>query len=206
MYEINAVMPPKPRFSRDHLRAAALAIVDAEGAGALSMRRLAETLGTGAMTLYTYVRDREALDALVVEAAIRGTSWPTPTADWRADVAALAEATWIAIRGHPKVAPLILAQRGRHEALLAPAEALLAALARGGRSGEALLGAFRAVHGYIFGFAQIRLAGADDPAVAQVQALPPERFPRLAEAAHAAAATNLDAEFRLGLAVILAGL
>ncbi len=207
-------MPAKPRFTRAQLQAAALTLVDGQGLAALSMRTLAAALGTGPMTLYNYVHDRDALDALVVDAVMSEVRLPRPRADWQQDVRAIAEAMWRAARNHPNVVPLILTRRSLHEATLEPAEALLQALARGGRSGAALLVAFRTVSGFVAGFAQAQLAGplasgrdiAADPAVTRIQAMPPERFPRLIEIAHAASRMGAEQEFRTGLAIIMAGL
>ena len=206
-------MPPPPKFTRLALQDAAIAIVDQRGLDALSMRSLAQALGAGPMTLYNYVRDREALDALVVEGAMAAARWPAPTEDWRADVRAVARATWSAIRTHPNAIRLILARRSAHPSLLEPAEILLQALARGGRAGPDLLAAFRAVHGFIIGFASLRVvetrrgaeAGAD-PTVERVQTLAIDRYPRLVEVARAAAAQDLDAEFDAALEVVLKGL
>jgi AcrR family transcriptional regulator len=50
-----------PRRTREQVVAAAVAIADAEGLDALTMRRLAAELGAGVMSLYTYVRDKEDL-------------------------------------------------------------------------------------------------------------------------------------------------
>ena len=63
-------MAPKAKFTRAQLQEAALALVDEQGLAALSMRTLAGALGTGPMTLYNYVKDRDELDALVVEAVL----------------------------------------------------------------------------------------------------------------------------------------
>jgi AcrR family transcriptional regulator len=60
----------RARFSRDEIAAAALRIVDESGLGALSMRSLAAALGTGPMTMYNYVADREGLEELVVAAVV----------------------------------------------------------------------------------------------------------------------------------------
>ena len=202
-------MPPSPKFTRPRLSEAALEIVDARGLPALTMRSLASALGTGPMTLYNYVQSRDELDALVVDGVMAGARWPAATGVWREDVRAMATATWDAIRAHPAALPLILARRSLTPALLEPGEMLLEALAASGRSGPDLLAAFRAVHGYIFGFALIRgaetLDGADATAN-RVQALAPDRFPRLVSVARAATASSLDAEFAGGLAVVLAGL
>lgn len=59
---------PRARLSVDEVVAAATALADEEGLDAVSMRRVAERLGIGVMTLYTYVPDRAALLGLVRDA------------------------------------------------------------------------------------------------------------------------------------------
>ncbi len=202
-------MPAPARFTRAQLQQAALDLVDSQGVAALSMRALASALGTGPMTIYNYVRDREELDALVVEAILANARWPEATPDWRHDVRTIVQAAWDAIGAHPHAIPLILSRRTLHEGTLLPAEALLAALSRSGRSGPALLAAFRAVLGFVTGLAQVRLSrqpSNDDPDIARVRELDPARFPRLIEIAGAAARIGPDYELRAGLDIILAGL
>jgi AcrR family transcriptional regulator len=214
-------MPPKAKFTRAQLQAAALALVDKEGLAGLSMRTLASTLGTGPMTLYNYVRDRGDLDALVVEAVMAEVKLPRERGDrqhndWRQDVRAIVEATWRTVRRHPNVIPLVLTRRTLHETTLDWAEALLRALARSGRSGVDLLVAFRTVSGFVMGLAQAQLAGPLSPDgeaagdahedVARAQALPPDRFPHLIEIARVATRLGADREFRAGLEIVIAGL
>src|SRR5512134_2667554 len=55
----------RPSLDRTQIVAAALRIVDEEGAEALTLRRLAETLGVTAMSLYWHVRDKAELLELV---------------------------------------------------------------------------------------------------------------------------------------------
>ncbi|MBX3503399.1 MAG: TetR/AcrR family transcriptional regulator [Alphaproteobacteria bacterium] len=202
-------MPAPARFTRAQLQQAALDLVDSQGVAALSMRTLASALGTGPMTIYNYVRDRDALDELVVEAVLANARWPDASDDWRRDVRTIVQAMWDAIDAHPHAVPLILSRRTLHEGTLLPAEALLAALSRSGRSGPALLAAFRAVLGFVTGLAQVRLArqpGDDDPDIARARELDPARFPKLLEIADAAASVDPDYELRAGLDIILAGL
>jgi AcrR family transcriptional regulator len=206
-------MPPKARFDRAKLQEAALSIVDGQGLSALSMRTLASALGTGPMTLYNYVRDRDDLDALVVEAVMSKVRLPRESGAWQADVRAIVEATWRTVRRHPNVIPLALTRRTLHETTLEWAEALLRALARSGRTGTDLLVAFRTVSGFVMGLAQAQLADPlsshDDhanPDVKRAQALAPQRFPRLIEIAGAAAKVGADREFRAGLDIVMAGL
>jgi AcrR family transcriptional regulator len=56
-----------PAHTRTQVVAAAIAVADAEGLDALTMRRLAAELGTGVMSLYTYVRDKDELVDLMTE-------------------------------------------------------------------------------------------------------------------------------------------
>src|SRR4051794_14333618 len=53
--------PAKPPLSREAIVAAALDIARTEGVEALSMRRVAQALDTGAASLYVYVADRREL-------------------------------------------------------------------------------------------------------------------------------------------------
>jgi AcrR family transcriptional regulator len=172
------------------------------------MRSLAEAIGTGPMTLYNYVKDRDELDALVVEAVMAEARLPQTRGDWQADVRAIVEATWRAVRRHPHVIPLVLTRRTLHDTTLRWAEGLLEALAGSGRSGADLLVAFRTVSGFVMGFAQAQLAStaADSPDVTRAQALPAQHYPRLIEIAKAATRLGPDREFRAGLDIVMTGL
>lgn len=203
------------KLTRQQLQAAALAIVDAHGLSGLSMRALAGALGTGVMTLYNYVSQREELDVLVVEAVIAEARWSLEGDEaWEQALQAIAFALWHAVRAHPNAIPLILTRRSRSPAMLDAAEAMLQALARSGRSGQSLLVAFRAVTALIMGVAQADLAGpltlqAGESAadtIARFQSLPSERFPLLIDIATAATTSDAESEFRAGLALLIEGL
>ena len=66
----------RARFTTDEIAVAALRMVDEAGLGALSMRSLAAALGTGPMTLYNYVADKEGLEELVVAAIVSEVRLP----------------------------------------------------------------------------------------------------------------------------------
>lgn len=207
-------LPPSKRFSTDQMKAAALGLVDEKGLAALTMRNLADALGTGAMTIYNYVDGREGLEALLIDAVMSQVSLPRPSSDWRQDVRHIATAVWRTVRLHPQVIPLILSRRTMDEATLDYAEALLDALARSGRSGPDLHAAFRVVSGFVAGFAQAELAdptvgagpAAADKTVQRALSLPYERYPRLLEIAKAASRSSPKAAFAAGLDIVLAGL
>ncbi|WP_328712804.1 TetR/AcrR family transcriptional regulator [Nocardia salmonicida] len=204
-------MPAPRKFSREQLQTAALNLVDEQGLTGLTMRNLATELGTGAMTIYNYVDGREGLEELVAAAVMSQARWAETADDWAAQVAAIAEGMWWAVRAHPHAIPLILTRRSSDVATLAPAEALLRALSHSGRSGRDLLIAFRTVSGYISGFAQAELtsplsAATPGAVTERIAALPADRFPKLIEIATVAADSDPQEEFRAGLQLILAGL
>ncbi|WP_157254153.1 TetR/AcrR family transcriptional regulator [Nonomuraea typhae] len=75
----------QPRFTREQIAKAAIAIADAEGFAALSMRRLADELGAGTMTLYHYVPSKQDLLALMNDEILSELAGPgtEPDAGWR---------------------------------------------------------------------------------------------------------------------------
>lgn len=202
----------RARFTTDEIAAAALRIVDDAGVGALSMRALAAALGTGPMTVYNYVRDKEGLEELVVAAVVADVEVPAPSADWVADVYAVAEAMWRGIRAHPAAVSLVLTRRASSATGFAAAEALIAALARGGLTDADRLAAFHAVLAYVVGAVQSELAGPltrgrDAPEVAErIGAVAGEAYPEVAALSEVAARTPVEADFDGGLRMLLDGI
>ena len=93
----------RPRFSRQQIAATALAIADAEGFEALSMRRIAAELGAGTMTLYHYVRNKEELVALMDDAHMAESLVPEAELPehWRTALTVIARRTRAALMRHP---------------------------------------------------------------------------------------------------------
>src|SRR5579859_3023932 len=77
--------------SRAEITAAAIAIADREGLDAVSMRRVAAELGTGAASLYRYVDTRDDLVDLMTDAVGGEYLLPEPSGDWLADLVAFGE-------------------------------------------------------------------------------------------------------------------
>src|ERR1700722_6400516 len=88
----------------DQYVAAALAVADAEGLAAVSMRRVAGDLGSGTATLYRYIASRDELVDLMVDAAQGEDPPPAPTRDWRADLAVVAHSLRTTLLRHPWLA------------------------------------------------------------------------------------------------------
>jgi AcrR family transcriptional regulator len=74
---------PAPTHSRDEIVAAAIAIADADGLAAVSMRSVAARLGTGAASLYRYLSSRDdLLDLMADRVATELRPYPEPDGDW----------------------------------------------------------------------------------------------------------------------------
>jgi AcrR family transcriptional regulator len=89
--ERGAQPPRRDRgLSRAEIVAAAIAVADAEGPDAISMRRIARELGAGAMSLYWHVGSKEELLDLMLESIEAEIEVPEPSGNWRADLRAFA--------------------------------------------------------------------------------------------------------------------
>src|SRR3954452_18572912 len=113
--------------------AAGIAVADAEGLAALSMRRVAAELGAAPMSLYRHVRDKDELLLKMMDAAIAEVALPEPPADWRKGLELAARALWAGFRRHPWLpAALSLTRPQLLPGALAYSEWVLGVLTRAG--------------------------------------------------------------------------
>ena len=139
---------PKPRLSLEAIVARAVAVADAEGLDAVSMRRVASELGVGTMSLYRYVPGKEELLDLMIEHV---SAVPPDTdlgRDWRPAMEAVGRATWTLYTTH-RWLPLVDQTRP----LLGPnglrgLEVAMAALAGTGLPGREQVALVRAVDAF----------------------------------------------------------
>ena len=99
-----------PGHSRAEITSAAIAIADQEGLDAVSMRRVAAELGTGAASLYRYIDSRDDLLDLMSDATGAEYAYRAPTGDWLNDLLSLGEQARTIMRRHAWLPPLILAR------------------------------------------------------------------------------------------------
>ncbi|WKU04936.1 TetR/AcrR family transcriptional regulator [Micromonospora sp. HUAS LYJ1] len=93
---------PAPSHSRDEIVAAAIAVADADGIGAVSMRAVAAALHTGAGSLYRYLSSRDdLLDLMVDRAAGELRPYPEAADDWLDTMLRLARRQLDLYRRHP---------------------------------------------------------------------------------------------------------
>jgi AcrR family transcriptional regulator len=89
-----------PALSRAEIVDAAIAVADAEGPAAVSMRRIAQVLRAGTMSLYWHVENKEHLLDLMLDALVAEVEVPPPSGDWRADLRAYALSNRAALLRH----------------------------------------------------------------------------------------------------------
>jgi AcrR family transcriptional regulator len=150
--------PRRPRarqssLSREQIIRTAIELADAEGPEAISMRRIAARLGVGAMTLYGYVADRDALLAYMINEVAAEIGLPDrPSGSWRADLELVARGFRDTCRRHPWLPaqlgtlPFLIAP-----SLLAPAELILAALEPLGVDLQTAGAVLRLLNNYVVG-------------------------------------------------------
>jgi AcrR family transcriptional regulator len=141
---------PVPEHDRARISAAAVALADTDGLGAVSMRRIASVLGTGPASLYRYVDSRDELLELMADgvAGELDLSRP-PSGDWRADLVALAHQLRDAYRRHPWLLDLVPGRVGIGPRAVDQLEYALAALAGVDVAGPVKLEAVAMLNGIV---------------------------------------------------------
>jgi len=212
--------PAKPPLSRDAIVRAALEIARTEGVEALSMRRVAQALDTGAASLYVYVADRDELHALVFDAAI-GTIEiePTDPARWREQLKGLARRmVKMMTDDFPGIALLAMAHIPTGDNAIRGTESMLSLLKAGGASDEAAAYAADLLSLYVTAIAYEqslyrKLYSDPDHEAREVErlaerfaALDAEKYPTMAALGPAMTRGDGDERFELGLDVLINGL
>lgn len=194
----------RPQLTRTAVLEAALALVERDGAEALTMRRLGAELGVAAMSLYHHVGSRaELLDGLSEVMLLRVGS---PNADEPDRVLRrfLGGIRSVAL-AHPETFKLIGMRPLRTGAALEPVESALDALVAMGLREDDAVHAYRSLVSFVRGFSLGEIAGftLEDPVALE---LDPEALPRIAELAPHLARRDRDAAFEFGMEALLAGL
>jgi AcrR family transcriptional regulator len=143
-----------PGHSRARIAAAAMEIADTEGFEAVSMRRVAQQLGAGTMTLYHYVANKDELVTLMMDAAMGEVLVPAEelASEWRPAMAQIAISTLASLRKHRWTLDLLDEPRPSPNKLR-HLEQSLQAIAGAGADPKAKLEAIVLIDEYVFGFA-----------------------------------------------------
>jgi AcrR family transcriptional regulator len=207
------------KITRDVVLAAALEIIDREGADALSMRRLARALGRDPMILYRHTPNKAELLDGVAETVLAQLQIDPADPDWAGQLRAVARDYRRLALAHPHVVPLLVTRPLatplglRPRGTLRPLEDILALLTRAGFPGPDALHIYRALFGFLHGHVLNELQELidnpdeiDDLLRLGLHRLPITEFPLLRSLAPALAAYDGAAELERGLDILLAGL
>jgi len=148
-----------PRHSREEITTTAVGIADREGLDAVSMRRVAAELGTGAASLYRYLDTRDDLLDLMVDATGAEYDLAAPEGGWLAGLLEVGEQARAIIRRHPWLASLIITRPVLGPNGLALLEHVLTVLEQHPASIAAKLEAFAILSTTAAMFVQNELAG-----------------------------------------------
>src|SRR3954471_10877116 len=196
-------MAVREPLNRAKVVTAALALVERHGVEALSMRKLAAELGVEAMSLYNHVKNKDDVLDAIAEVVFAGIALPPPTADWRADAHALADAFRAAALAHPGTASLSLARQLGYPAIPVT-EAALDVLSRAGYSPEQAVHASRALLAFVIGTLLREIgSAATDPDGLREAALAATGLPHVAASAAHLAVCHHESEYRFGLDLLL---
>jgi DNA-binding transcriptional regulator YhcF (GntR family) len=92
-------------LTTERIVAAAMAVADAEGINAASMRRVAADLGVATMSLYRHVADKDDLLMHMMDTALREWRFPDQPPDgWRARLELAGRMLWRTFVAHPWLA------------------------------------------------------------------------------------------------------
>ncbi|MDX6414461.1 MAG: hypothetical protein QOG06_327 [Gaiellaceae bacterium] len=208
---------PEPRLplSRDRILRAALELVDGGGIESLTMRKLGQSLGFEAMSLYNHVANKDDVIDGLLDLVLAESETPSPGGDWEAAIRASAISVHAAFRRHPWACPALMAPGRLRPTRLRYMDSLLGRLREAGFSPETTYHAYHVLDGHIFGFSLWEAAHtfSDEDAAEMKDSfdriVPAAEFPHLREHGeqHFADGPHQDVSaFAFGLDLILDGL
>lgn len=160
-----------PGYSRAQIAKAAIAVADAEGLEAASMRRVAAEIGAAPMSLYRYVRNKGELHVLMADEALGAYArgWQaTPEEDWTERLRRTARTTRRLILDHPWWAELVTRQTMFGPTIVRMYEKTLEGLDDLGLDIDEMMEIAEIVQTFVVGFAQREFHSSRAMATAEV--------------------------------------
>ena len=202
----------RPRsLTRGEVARAALELVDDEGLAALSMQRLASSLGVGTMTLYGYFRSKEELLDAIVDEAVLDARIPRLKGSWRERLRQLVVGAYGMLSTHPAVVEVRLTQPVLRPEALRFGDAAMGILLEADFSPGDASKAFRLIFTYLFGYAALSpardIVQSQEAAKGVLARLPDDAFANLRRAGPEFAEAMAGHEtFEFGLDLVIDGL
>jgi AcrR family transcriptional regulator len=198
-------------LAREQVLDAALAQLREYGSTGLTMRRLAEDLGLGVMTLYNYFRTKdELLDGVCGHALQPLRADPDPDASWEQQLEAAIRELHLVLADNPGVLDVFVTRSVYGPALDQIRETLLGILRRAGFPNRQAVHALGALVSFAVGFTITERARSPktapvNPSV-RFRTLPAEEFPHLTATAAEYQEYLSEAAFEYGLHHLIDGL
>jgi AcrR family transcriptional regulator len=199
--------------------AAAIEVLDEGGVAGLSMRKVAERLGTGAATLYAYVSGRDELLELVFDELIGSVLLPDPDPErWREQLMAMLRGLRALLRAHRDAALTGLGRVPTAPNSLASAEVMASVMRSGGLTDRVIALGLDQLMLYVcacaFEDGMLEQSGMSETEVREYyeeihdffESLPADRFPALASIATEMGGHDDHARFEFGLDAMISGL
>jgi AcrR family transcriptional regulator len=187
---------------------AAVALVDAEGLAALSMRRLAEATGVAPMTIYGFVASKDDLVARLGAHVLRELPTPLPEdRPWKERIVHEMTALRTALQKHHGLLELLSVGNDAAPVLDELRERLIGILRSAGLDDRTMVEGLGSLVALTLGFAvggRARHAGTNGDIYKRLQSLPAQRFPNLRSAASHYSEHWSDRAFSYGLESVLA--
>jgi AcrR family transcriptional regulator len=147
-----AAREARPALSRERVVSAALAIADAEGIDALSMRRLGAVLGVEAMSLYHYFAGKEELLEAMLDLVYGEIEVPPVDGDWRDSMRRMAISFHDVLLRHRWACGLLMSTVRLSEPRMRHMDNVLRRLREAGLSDTLVDHAYHALDSYVVGF------------------------------------------------------
>ena len=207
-------------ITREEIVDAALRLLDAEGLDGLSMRRLADELGTGASSLYWHVGSKDGLLDLVFDKVIGEQKVPDPEPDrWQEQLKEVAHDMRATILRHRDIVRISIGRFPMGPHALEYSERVLAVLRAGGVPDQLAVLGFHLLTAVINGFTLDETGtGSEVPpdkaAIAEgakmardyLASLPVDRFPNTVAVADQFTVSDPDVRFQLLVDLFVDGL
>ncbi|MFE3546344.1 TetR/AcrR family transcriptional regulator [Nocardia sp. NPDC059177] len=174
--------PAKAPLSREIVIEAGLRILDTDGLAALTMRRVAQELDTGAASLYVYVANRDDLMTGMLDQVLSTVAVPTE-GDWRVRLTTLVETVIDALGRHEGLAMVAFGRIPTTGHALGVVEQVLALLREGGLDPATAAWAVDLIHLHITAEAACAAGGTEPAYLTEITRrfaeLPADRYPTL---------------------------
>lgn len=198
-------------LSRERILRGAVAVADAAGIGALTMRSLARELGVKPMSLYHYVAGKDEILDGIIDMVFTEIDLPAPGGDWKSELHRRAVSARQALRRHPWAIGLMESRANPGPVTLRQHDSTFGTLRAAGFSVAMTAHACALLDSYTYGFALQEAALPFNPqAVAEVTGPITQQitndYPHLAEMATEHTLKpgyDFGSEFEIGLTVIL---